>query len=154
MSYNHHNNYIMKCHVLFTFTVAFTARMKPFTGVIVGTGSHDPWVFDVVDTNVGNAYDIRGVFTAPVAGVYVFNFNFISHWDERTMHAKLVKNGETIAVGIANSKGFYDNGGAMVTVQLEKGDEVYVTRGDLGNRILGDWWCKFSGFRLSDGAGT
>ena len=144
-------NKCWKFFVSFTFAVAFSARMK--SGIVdLKSG---PWIFDTVVTNVGNAYnDHTGLFTAPDNGIYVFNFNFINHWDEETVHAKLIKNGKTIAIGIANSIESFDNGGAMVTVQLEKGDEVYVTRGDLGNRILGDWWCKFSGFRLSDGAGT
>ena len=114
-----------------------------------------PWIFDTVVTNVGNAYnDHTGLFTAPDNGIYVFNFNFVNHWDEDTVHGKLVKNGVTIAMGVAESRDFFDDGGAMATVLLEKGDEVYVTRGGLGNKILGDWWCNFSGFLLSDALGT
>ena len=54
--------------------------------------------------------------------------------------------GTSDAVGTYNT---YDDGSALVTTHLAKGDQVYVKRLDGGVHIAGGWFCSFSGFLIS-----
>jgi len=58
--------------------IAFHARLA---SRIKGTTSGQTVVFNQVDTNLGGCYNATtGVFTAPVAGTYVFSLTFaMSH---------------------------------------------------------------------------
>ncbi|CAK6977562.1 cerebellin-2-like [Scomber scombrus] len=85
-------------------------------------------VYGNVITNIGDAYEpSKGMFTAPVAGVYHFTF-FYHAGGEQTSKLILKKNNDEIAMkGDQKSHSEKsDNGGNAVCLQLQKGDEVYV----------------------------
>ncbi|NP_001103579.1 cerebellin 8 precursor [Danio rerio] len=101
--------------------------------------------------NIGNAYNKNtGIFTAPVKGVYYFSFFYhcsTSHGTELALH----KNGEWVTVTAHHKKkGPAENGGNGITLQLQKGDQLYI------NLIKNKWiWdgsnvTVFNGFLLYD----
>lgn len=133
--------------------VAFTAHMS---GTGVNVGASGPFIFDVVTTNIGDSYNNHsGIFVAPYDGVYVFSFIMINDGDAPTIHAQIERDGEVLGVGTSDSIGTYnkwDDGSALVTTRLDKGDHVYVKRRDGGTRVYGNVYTNFSGFLLSASA--
>ena len=133
--------------------VAFSARMSA-THVNVGTNA--PFLFDVVVTNIGGAYNNKsGVFVAPLDGVYVFYFMMVNDGEAPTIHAAIEKDGTSLAVGTSDGLGAsnkYDDGSALVTTRLKKGSHVYVSRRDGGTQVYGSVYTHFSGFLLSPDA--
>uniref|UniRef100_A0A668T5J6 C1q domain-containing protein n=1 Tax=Oreochromis aureus TaxID=47969 RepID=A0A668T5J6_OREAU len=82
-----------------------------------------------VITNFGNAYSpVTGVFTAPVAGVYYFTI-FYHGGRSYSHYLRIFKNNEMTVITSdhkTESDGA-DNGGNAVFLQLEQGDQVYVS---------------------------
>ena len=105
----------------YTGVVAFYARINGFTG----SPTEDSTIpFDIVDLNVGNAYDpTNGEFAAPVNGLYSFSLEFIAAASYGTVHTCLrlyVNN-----VVISESCSVHPNSaGTAVTVQLTAGQGV------------------------------
>ncbi|XP_052067275.1 uncharacterized protein LOC127706660 [Mytilus californianus] len=70
--------------------VAFSAYMSTSEH---NPSSHHQLVFDVVQTNIGNAYSkFTGAFVTPVAGVYVFTWTIFTGDDGHTYFDILVNN--------------------------------------------------------------
>ena len=131
--------------------VAFSAYMSAYH-VHIGTSS--PFVFDAIVTNIGGGYNSHtGIFIAPFDGVYVFQFIVVNYVDSATVHAGIEKDGVVLAAGTSDVEGdgtnSYDDGSALVTTHLTKGDQVYVKRTDTGERVNGGVYCNFSGFLIS-----
>ena len=120
----------------------------------VNIGGNSPFVFDIIVTNIGGGYNSHtGIFIAPFDGVYVFQFIVINNGDDPVVHAGIEKDGVVLAVGTSDVEGdgtnSYDDGSALVTTHLTKGDQVYIKRVNYGERVYGNVFCNFSGFLIS-----
>jgi len=72
----HNNNFLV---LFIPEKIAFHASLS---SDIRGTTNRQTIVFDQVDTNLGGGYNgTTGVFTAPVAGTYVFTITFFMWYD-------------------------------------------------------------------------
>ena len=91
-----------------------------------------------------------GIFTAPAAGVYFFTF-FYHTGRKLDATLYLYKNDQRMAISSDHSAGSEGahNGGNGVTLQLERGDEVYVYMA-ANTHAWGDSYghTTFSGFLL------
>ncbi|KAK7097062.1 hibernation-associated plasma protein HP-27-like [Littorina saxatilis] len=111
--------------------------------------------FDHFVTSLGGGYDAHtGIFTAPVSGLYVFYLTIMSsngHYIEVT----LVKEGvslDTAHAGATDSHNFYDQGSLLVTVHLNKGEQVWNERAGGDSTIVrGSFWTVFSGYLIHAG---
>ena len=86
-------------------------------------------VFPTVITNVGNGYNPNdGVFTAPMAGVYVFFVN-VQSYTSQSIYVDIVLNGSTKARTMAYNGGgseYYEAGPNLAVLSLQTGDRVWV----------------------------
>ena len=85
-------------------------------------------VFPKVITNVGNGYNPSdGVFTAPMAGVYVFFVN-VQGYSSQSIYVSIVLNGATKVRTSANAAGgdIEEAGPNLVVLSLQTGDRVWV----------------------------
>ncbi|CAC5387867.1 C1QL [Mytilus coruscus] len=106
--------------------VAFSAYMSTSEH---NPSSHHQLVFDVVQTNIGNAYNkYTGAFVAPVSGVYVFAWTIYTGDNGKTFFNIIVNNsvygstfGET-----DNGCCDYDSDSGTIVVSLNQGDTVYI----------------------------
>lgn len=113
------------------------------------------FVYDRVETNVGNGYDVRsGNFTAPENGIYVFHTSTTSY-DKSTCSVEVVKNGQIKDITWADSMSHDDRAVAssMTILSLTKGDIVLVRVGAKqgGNYLESNQNTRmsFSGFKLA-----
>lgn len=116
-------------------------------------GVHQNVVFDVIVTNLGNAYNNHvGVFVAPVAGTYVFSTTLVSrHF--AAAHAQFVVNGSDITnmyVSGGSSGTGDDTTSQTIVLQLQKGDDVSVQNLDPDKGFYGVSHSTFSGFLLQE----
>jgi hypothetical protein len=117
----------------------------------VTVGDDSPFIFDAVDNNIGGGYNGHsGIFVAPYDGVYVFNFIMINTEHGPTIHAGIFKHGTLLGEGTADGgPNSWDDGSALVTTRLAKGDQVFVKKTEGGNHVNGHWFNNFSGFLIS-----
>ncbi|XP_053199470.1 complement C1q subcomponent subunit C-like [Scomber japonicus] len=137
-------------------------RSKEGTKVIFsagagGTGHIGPFktattmIYKAVLTNIGGAYsESTGIFTAPVAGVYYFTFFYHAGGGHR-VQLLLYKNNENIARVDEHQSNTdtADNGGNAVFLQLQQGDQVYVSLNANCHVWGGSNVSTFSGFLVS-----
>ena len=103
--------------------VAFLARIDGFTGSV---SEHTTIPFDVVDLNIGNAYDpVNGDFTAPVNGIYELSYEVLADdtCGTENICVLLAINGVLLSESCSE---YISSGGTAVTVQLTAGDTVTV----------------------------
>jgi hypothetical protein len=123
--------------------VAFTARLSPYMTTL---GTNQAILFNNVLTNIGNAYHLHGgIFTTPVAGVYVFFVTIMSN-PSKVLSVAIVKNDSDIckAYGALNE----GSGSCLTTVHLAVGDDVWVKHTSYGDEIEGMNWSSFSGILI------
>ena len=132
--------------------IAFHASLS---SVIRGTTNGQTIVFDQVDTNLRGGYSgTTGVFTAPMAGTYVFSLTFVMYYTSSyaTYGELQVMKNNSMEIKVSNYvNNFSDLGSASGTtvLVLSTGDRVYV-RDDRGNMYLeGERLTYFSGFLLA-----
>ncbi|XDV27738.1 hypothetical protein PO909_031227 [Leuciscus waleckii] len=133
--------------------VAFSASLSASTDVkyIGPYAEATNLVYEHAFSNIGNAYDINtGIFTAPVKGVYFFNFVVFNPYTIST-GVRLLKNGNFVVAASDNPPGqdTEDTACNSVTLLLEQGDRILLQL--LQNcRIYTDMWKRntFSGHLL------
>ena len=126
-------------------TVAFHAyhSADPFS-----VAAHGTIVYNAVTTNTGNAYDkLSGIFTAPVAGTYVFFTNCMSV-DASSEESYILVDGSSVAscYSITPSGSTTEQGGTLTTVHLSPGQKVWVQILQGAENVRGHRWNTFSGF--------
>ena len=113
---------------------------------------NDVFIFDTVEYNVGSCYNTsNGRFTAPVAGVYQFNFYSIIYGAVTNGAVNLRKNGGYPASGYnihftPTQSGAWSNVVYTTSLYLNAGDYVYLTNGGPYTQFHGDDWSSFSGY--------
>uniref|UniRef100_A0A3B5QEI3 C1q domain-containing protein n=1 Tax=Xiphophorus maculatus TaxID=8083 RepID=A0A3B5QEI3_XIPMA len=84
-------------------------------------------IFKRVVTNIGNAYNPdTGLFTAPVRGVYHFEFHIYGHGSPNPTSAVLIKNGEQICTSYTSQPAGAQKASNGVSLLLEIGNVVYL----------------------------
>ncbi len=131
------------------FSAAATRHLTGQTGV------HQTIVFDDIFTNKGNHFqEHNSTFVCHINGFYFFSFTLRSY-DHRYMGATLVKNGNRV-ISIGGEPGERNQMMTQsVVLQLQQGDQVYVTLAPSdGYAIYSDHnkYCTFSGFLLYKGS--
>lgn len=128
--------------------MAFAVQFKsdePSYGIRLGERS--TLKFDTVFINIGNGYDSHtGVFTAPVAGLYIFSLTAMSTNRGAPLSLALKKNGATLATTWGQGREDpSDQDSRTLPTSLAKGDKVWIAQ-FLGNGVRGSWWTTFTGF--------
>jgi len=128
--------------------VAFTARVTQHD--IPHLGSGQVIVFDVIETNVGNAYSkVTGAFTAPFSGIYVLHVT-VGGWkalasDPRNYLDVFVNSQAQASLILSQS----EQSSQMIIQVLNAGDVVTIRNNvRVDDSILGGLWSTFSGFLL------
>ncbi|KAK7883864.1 hypothetical protein WMY93_026987 [Mugilogobius chulae] len=109
--------------------VAFSTSL-----VVSGTQVQGPYsnfktlVYKHVFTNIGNAYNAStGLFTAPVKGVYHFEFYVAAEAKGHSLSALLMKNGGRVVGLYEHQTAGFSTAANGVTLILEANDTVYVS---------------------------
>jgi hypothetical protein len=108
------------------------------------------FIFNATEYNIGSCYNTsNGRFTAPVAGVYQFNFYSIVLGAYTDAAIAFRKNGGYPASGynihFSPTTGNWSNIVYTTSLYLNAGDYVYMTSGAATN-YHGDDWSSFSGY--------
>jgi hypothetical protein len=112
------------------------------------------FVFNATEYNIGSCYNTsNGRFTAPVAGVYQFNFYSIVLDNYQNAAISFRKNGGAPTSGYNlhfspyQTTSVWDNVVYTTSLYLNAGDYVYVTNSGGGSvNYHGDDWSSFSGY--------
>nr|XP_034307313.1 complement C1q-like protein 4 [Crassostrea gigas] len=134
--------------------IAFFAYMTQNVQ-ISSISKHMAFVYDRVETNHGNGYDVQsGNFTAPENGVYVFHTSSTSY-DKSYCSVEVVKNGQIKDITFADS-GQHDDramASSLTILSLTKGDIVHTRVGEArgGSHLESNRYTRmsFSGFKLA-----
>lgn len=134
-----------------TTTQAKVAFYVQLSHDLTGLGNFQTIVFDHVTTNIGNGYNkINGMFTAPVAGTYVFSWTTASA-DGHHMQTELVVNDKKVGLTWSDSGNHNDFSLASntVVVVLTADDVVWVRSNAVhGHTLHGQEMSTFSGWLL------
>jgi hypothetical protein len=119
-----------------------TTPYQPSFGVFGNAWSGADFINGTIFANTGNHYNsTNGRFTAPVAGVYSFNFTLTTN-DTQAHFVNLVKNGSTV-FGNALLYGVrYNTGSMSINVLLAVGDYIQGQRRGSGYAVYN---ARFSG---------
>ncbi|XP_062612271.1 complement C1q tumor necrosis factor-related protein 3-like [Saccostrea cucullata] len=97
------------------------------SSAMTNIGGHHPLVFDVVRTNIGNAFhQSTGAFIVPQTGLYVFT------WSVRVTSGsyhcvELVVNGKVEGAVYQHSTSSEDDqGGSTIVIQANEQDDVFL----------------------------
>ena len=111
-------------HLLGKKVVAFDVRLTHHVNNIASRGRV---VFGTVDLNEGHGYDpSTGIFTAPAAGVYVFDWTIMTQ-QGKYAHTSLVVNGNLKSWSHCHDYvKTYLSCSKMTVVKLKQGDKVWI----------------------------
>lgn len=126
--------------------IAFDAELK---SPLKGIGSGQKIIFPVIRENIGGGYDAgNGVFTAPLSGVYVFQWTTVVT-ELVSTETVLVVDGKRRALNKCNSnKANNDSCTKITIVKLAPGERVWI-KCILGNSSINDYESSsFIGFRI------
>jgi hypothetical protein len=133
------------------FNPAFRAYYSVNSTWALSNGS--TFIFNATEFNIGNCYNTsNGTFTAPVAGVYQFNFYSILLGNYTNGAISFFKNGAAMTSGFnihfspptANA---WSNVTYSTLVYLNAGDFVYmINSSGFAINFHGDDWSSFSGY--------
>ena len=109
-------------------------------------------IFDKVLLNVGNAYNQKtGEFTAPVGGVYSFNWKTLTY-SGKYFVTEIVHNGKPIALNHCDGRGIstgYASTSNQAIIRMKKGDKAWIrTHSSYGIYARGGNWSNFSGYKV------
>jgi len=127
--------------------VAFTARATQHD--IPHLGSGQVIVFDIIETNIGNAYNKHtGTFTAPFGGIYVIHVT-VGGWrafaPDSHNYIDVFVNSRALASLLLT---IGEQSSQMIVVALNASDVVTIRNSHQDDSILGSLWSTFSGFLL------
>ncbi|XP_032444453.1 complement C1q-like protein 2 isoform X2 [Xiphophorus hellerii] len=106
------------------FSASLLASGKGYTGPF---NTEITLIFKHVVTNIGNTYNPNtGLFTAPVRGVYHFEFHIYGHGSTNPTSAVLIKNREHIFTSWTHQSAGGQKASNGVSVLLEIGDVVFL----------------------------
>jgi hypothetical protein len=112
----------------------------------------DTFIFNATEYNIGSCYNTsNGRFTAPVAGVYQFNFYSIYYGAYSNGYINLQKNGANLTSGTnvhfsSNAGNTWNNVHYVTSVYLNSGDYISLINRDMTINYHGDDWSSFSGY--------
>ncbi|XP_070175632.1 complement C1q tumor necrosis factor-related protein 3-like [Littorina saxatilis] len=121
----------------------------------VNVASHGTIVYNVVTTNIGNAYNRNsGYFTAPVSGTYVFfaNCMAVASSEEEVYISQDGKKGIAVCYSNRPLASPYEQGSTSVTTHVLKGQKVWTSIVQNSENIRGNLWSTFSGFLVKPDA--
>lgn len=100
-------------------------------------------MFDKIQLNIGNAYhETYGHFSAPIAQ---FAVTLLNNGNES--YFTLVRNGNEPLAALYSKAGFIP-ASAVVVVQLEASDVVFVKATNVGANLDEPFYCLFSGYLI------
>ena len=141
------NSYFKKYFYIITGKVAFSAWLSK---ELNDTKANETVVFDIVHTNIGSAYSsTTGIFTTPFNGVYGFTWTLMTN-PGKLFDTVLVVDGEGRQSNGANSGNVgksYESSTNMITMQLTKGQQVWIRKHIDGN-LLRSHFSTFSGWLI------
>lgn len=127
------------------------------TGELQDLKTRETVIFNQASMNEGNAYNTTsGEFTAPVDGIYFFNWSTLSDTGKYFI-TELVLNSIPIAYNYSDGRGRTRSAGYVMTsshanIKMKKGDKVWIRTyhnyGQFARCGVKGEWCKFSGFKL------
>lgn len=114
---------------------------------------HHVLIFDVVKTNVGNAYHpFSGIFIAPETGVYVLSWGFCDGGGSHHS-VQLMVNADEVGVVHSHTVGAsnYAQSTGVVTCLVNKGDDVFLRLEYAYGPIISDGYSRtfFTGWKLN-----
>ncbi|CAG2251674.1 C1QL [Mytilus edulis] len=125
--------------------VAFTATLGNHRTNLT---LHEILRYDHVMTNEGNSFSgVTGMFTAPYAGVYVFDVTIGVNGNGAT-DVSIVKNGVYLQRVYGHATTNWETATASVTVHLNAEDHVYVKNANYNHGLIGHDLTTFSGFMV------
>ena len=142
-------NFVLIIFVDVSKRIAFTAGVTSLST----TWNSGALVFPNVITNVGNGYNpTDGVFTAPLAGVYVFFVNVQGYYNQH-IYVAIVLNGAPKVMAMSHNDVMqsYKAGPNMAVLYLQTGDRVWVHHFDGSGYYTYSGICPittFSGFLI------
>ena len=145
----HVDNRILNNSVIFiseTKVVAFDVRL---TKQVKNLAKNERVVFGTVDLNEGKGYNpSTGIFIAPSAGTYVFDWTTMTY-QRAYSHTSLVVNGDFKSWNHCNDglTKTYVTCSKMAVVKLKQGDKVWIGV-FLGPAGLYEQYTSFSGYKL------
>ena len=113
---------------------------------------NDTFVFNATEYNIGSGYNTsNGRFTAPVAGVYQFNFYSIVYGAITNGFINLQKNSAQLTSGTnlhftTTAAATWTNVQFITSVYLNSGDYVSLINRDMSVNYHGRDWSSFSGY--------
>lgn len=105
-------------------------------------------IFDTAITNTEQGYDEQsGIFTAPLAGTYIFYTDIQIYW----LIQDMVRDGHVLIRnhGFATNADHYVRGSRIISIQLAAGDKVWIRAGEGDEVIHGYGETSFSGWLIN-----
>ncbi|KAF3705415.1 Complement C1q-like protein 4 C1q and tumor necrosis factor-related protein 11 [Channa argus] len=109
--------------------VAFSASLLPDGEDTIGPFPiHTPLVYKRVVTNIGNSYNPNtGVFTAPVRGLYHFEWHIAQYGDPKhSTGVELMRNSERVFMAWEHNSSGFGSSSNGVNLVLEVGDTTFL----------------------------
>lgn len=133
--------FLLYCVTGVAFKASLTASITNIQTQIV--------IFDQVELNIGNAYNVlHGNFIAPVNGTYLFSIYACSYLGH-TVVLHLMRNGSIVDHLLAGDQNYHECSSNTVILDLNKGDDVYVSGRDYLYANAGYGYPHFSGVLLN-----
>ncbi|XP_062576876.1 complement C1q tumor necrosis factor-related protein 3-like [Saccostrea cucullata] len=126
--------------------IAFNAKAK---GTVQSVSDGNIVMFGEVDLNVGGGYNaVKGTFTAPKSGVYVFDWTTMTN-NNKIAYTSLVLNGKRRAYNHCNNNSHHINMSCskMAVVRMEAGVKAWIDSFSGASSVYPKY-SSFSGYML------